>query len=62
MLYTTEIDQVRQTYALAQQLSVSTVPVVQTLGTQILGLCKLLIAEIVPDEFEHIRVSSATDE
>jgi len=50
-----EVDQVRQLRALAEQLARSETPVVQNVGVQVLGLAKLLVAEIVPDEFAHLR-------
>ena len=50
-----EVDQVRQLRVLAEQLARSETPVVQNVGVQVLGLAKLLVAEIVPDEFAHLR-------
>lgn len=50
-----EVDQVRQLRALAEQLARSDTPVVRNVGVQVLGLAKLLVAEIVPDEFAHLR-------
>lgn len=48
-----EVDQVRQLRALAEQLARSETPVVQNVGVQVLALAKLLVAEIIPDEFAH---------
>jgi hypothetical protein len=58
MSRTDEVDQVRQLRVLAEQLARSETPVVQNLGVQVLGLAKLLVAEIVPDEFAHLRPAS----
>lgn len=52
---TDDVDQVRQLRALAEQLARSETPVVRNVGVQVLGLAKLLVAEIVPEEFEHLR-------
>lgn len=54
-----EVDQVRQLRALAEQLTQAETPVVRNVGVQVLGLAKLLVAEIVPDEFEHDRPADA---
>ncbi len=49
-----ESEQARQVHTLAKELAASDNPVVQNIGIQVLGLSRLLLAEIVPDEFEHV--------
>lgn len=49
-----EAEQIRELNALAKRLAGSENPLVHNLAVQILGLSKLLVAEILPDEFEHI--------
>jgi hypothetical protein len=50
-----EADRVRQLRTLAEQLAGSETPVVQNVGLQVLGLAKLLVTEVIPEEFEHLR-------
>jgi hypothetical protein len=49
-----ESEQIRQVHALAKQLAASKNPVITDIGIQILGLSRLLLAEILPDDFEHV--------
>jgi hypothetical protein len=49
-----ESEQIRQVHALAKELAASSNPVIQNTALQILGLSKLLLGEVLPDEFEHV--------
>jgi len=49
-----EIEQIREVNALAKRLAGSENPLVHNVAVQMLGLSKLLVAEIAPDEFQHI--------
>ncbi len=49
-----ESEQIRQVHALAKQLAASKNPVISDIGIQLLGLSRLLLAEILPGDFEHV--------
>ncbi len=49
-----ETAQIEQIYTLVRQLAGSPNPVVHNLAVQMLGLSKLLVAEMLPDKFEHV--------
>lgn len=49
-----ETEAIRQIHTLAKQLAASNIPVVHDLAVQLLGISKLLVTELLPDEFEHV--------
>ena len=47
----------RRMYALVKEMVAQTQsPVVLDTGVQMLGLCKILLIEAAPGDFEHVRV------
>lgn len=56
MQSTPETESIRQIHMLAKQLTTSDIPVVHTLAIQLLGISKLLVSELLPEEFEHVSV------
>jgi hypothetical protein len=52
-----DADNARKLYALVKEMVEQTQsPVVLDVGVQMLGLCKILLIEAVPADFEHVRV------
>lgn len=49
-----EIVAVRQAHDLAKKLTMSSIPAIQALATHMLGLTRFMLAEVSPDELEHV--------
>ncbi|MEA2689757.1 MAG: hypothetical protein QOJ39_3684 [Candidatus Eremiobacteraeota bacterium] len=52
-----EAQTIRALYRMTAELTRSEIPVVRDLAIAMLGNAKLLVAEILPDEFEHVRLT-----